>query len=219
MQAQDPGDHAAGYAEGEHVKPYYQDDACTIWHGDCREILPTLDPVDLVLTDPPYPNAAGYFTDAIEVAARVISNVSLRTNRALVFWDKMQVPSCDLPLVARHIWHRTNTNRPDNYEAIYEFAKDGTKRASRVYPFAVICIGLTGCSEATGHPTQKNIKLIESLLGEADTILDPFMGSGTTLVAAKNLGRKAIGIEIEEKYCEIAVKRLRQEVLPLEVRA
>ena len=69
------------------------------------------------------------------------------------------------------------------------------------------------------HPTQKPIALIEQLLSQftdlGDVVLDPFMGSGTTLRAAKNLGRKAIGIEIEERYCEIAVTRLAQTVLPL----
>ena len=68
-----------------------------------------------------------------------------------------------------------------------------------------------------GHPCPRPLDqmkfIVTALTEENDTILDPFMGSGTTLVAAKNLGRKAIGIEIEEKYCEIAVKRLRQEVL------
>ena len=68
------------------------------------------------------------------------------------------------------------------------------------------------------HPTQKPIALMKWCMGfvpDAQTILDPFMGSGTTLRAAKDLGRKCIGIEIEEKYCEIAVRRLNQEVLPL----
>jgi DNA modification methylase len=68
------------------------------------------------------------------------------------------------------------------------------------------------------HPTEKPAELIQTILSnsEADRIVDPFMGSGTTLVAAKNLGRRAIGIEIEERYCEIAARRLSQGVLPLE---
>ena len=195
------------------MKPYYDHAGITIYHGDCREILPTLPKVDLVLTDPPYPNGQGFFEESIKVAFKIL-RYDL-ANEWIVFWDEMTEPECICPKVAKHIWHRTNTNRPDNYEAIYHFAKDGRKRASRVLPYAVISVGLTGCFEATGHPTQKNEKLIRKLIklgGEPKTILDPFMGSGTTLRAAKDLGRKAIGIEIEEKYCEIAAKRLRQEV-------
>jgi site-specific DNA-methyltransferase (adenine-specific) len=199
------------------MKPYYQDSAVTIYHGDCREIVPDLPQVDLVLTDPPYPNKADHFVDSIGAAVSIMW--SLSCPRWFVFWDELQPPPSPIPIVAKHIWHRTNTNRPDNYEAIYELATDGIRKSSRVMTHAVIFPGLTGCSQAMGHPTQKNEKLLTEIINlrPATLILDPFMGSGTTLRAAKDLGRKAIGIEIEEKYCEIAAQRMAQEVLPLEM--
>jgi len=197
------------------IKPYYDHAGITIYHGDCREILPQLEPVDLVLTDPPYPNWANHFENGISVALIFCRNIGGYTDEAIIFWDELHCPYANLPLVAVHIWHRNNSNRPNNYEAIYHFRRDGKKVASRVLSYPVIYPGLTGCIEAIGHPTQKNQRLIMALIPKTTvTILDPFMGSGTTLVAAKELGRKAIGIEIEEKYCEIAVRRLAQEVLP-----
>lgn len=200
------------------MQPYYDDGTVTIYHADCRDVIPTLEPVDLVLTDPPYPNAAGHFLEGIEAAETFLR--TFPAPRFMVFWHQLQTPPVPLPLVAKHIWFRTNTNRPDNYEAIYEFA-DEPERPSRVLPYAVIAQGLTGCYEATEHPTQKNVKLIRQLITmrSGDVILDPFMGSGTTLRAAKDLGRRAIGIELEERYCEIAVRRLQQAVLPLEIPA
>lgn len=197
------------------TEPYYQDESVTIYHGDCREILPNLQKVDAVVTDPPYPNGADYFCEGVDATLDVLRMPMC--DHVIAFWDELETPYCALPLVAKHIWFRTNTNRPDNYEAIYEWRADGRKRASKVFPYAVIAVGLTGCTQATGHPTQKHEVLMESLTRRTvGLVADPFMGSGTTLRAAKNLGRKAIGIEIEEKYCEIAAKRCEQEVLPLQ---
>lgn len=203
------------------LTPYYEHEGIVIYHGDCLAVIPSVSALncDCVITDPPYPNNAGHFVDAIESAVAFLCN--FKTDRWFVFWSQLVRPPVPLPLVAKHIWHRTNTNRPDNYEAIYEFADDESERASRVFPHAVVYEGLTGCSEATGHPTQKPERLMRQLISLRDVacVLDPFMGSGTTLVAAKRLGRKAIGIELEEKYCEIAAKRLQQGALPLELGA
>lgn len=193
------------------MTPYYEADGVTIYHGDCRDYLPGLS-ADVVVTDPPYPNKAGHFDDGIAAAEQVLA--SLPAPAWLVFWHQLTVPPVPLPLVARHVWHRTNTNRPDNYEAIYEFA-NRPERASRVFAYPVIFPGLTGCIEATGHPTQKNERLMRRLLAlyPEGTVLDPFMGSGTTVVAAKSVGRTAIGIEKDERWCEVTAKRLAQGVL------
>jgi DNA modification methylase len=119
-----------------------------------------------------------------------------------------------LPLVAVHVWHRANVNgRP--YEPIYHFAADGEKRRSEVYRLAVEFENATG-ADYLGHPTQKPVALMGALMRKTrGVICDPFCGVGSTLRAAKNLGRKAIGIEIEEKYCEIAAQRLAQGALDL----
>lgn len=195
------------------MRPYYDHGRITIYHGDCRDLLDRV-VCDLVLTDPPYPNRAGHFVAAVPAAEEFLRKFV--APRYMVFWHQLGRPPVQRPLVAHHIWHRTNTNRPDNYEPIYEFA-DEEERPSRVFPFPVIYPGLTGCVEATGHPTQKPERLMQSLilLRPCLTVFDPFMGSGTTLVAAKDLGRRAIGIEVDEKYCEIAANRLGQEVLDL----
>jgi site-specific DNA-methyltransferase (adenine-specific) len=172
------------------------------------EILPTLPKVDAVVTDPPYPNGVGHFCEAVADAESFLS--AFRAQHWLVFWTEMDRPPVPLPLVAVHIWHRTNTNRPDNYEPIFEFNADGKKKASRVLPHCVIFPGLTGI-DASGHPTEKNTRLMIDLVKRTNgLILDPFMGSGTTGVAAVQMGRKFIGIEREHKYFEIACERIRQ---------
>ena len=117
-------------------------------------------------------------------------------------------------------WNKLGHCEPWDSFSDVEFAWCSERGADRI--FSLLWKGLAQGEKIGGgerfHPTMKPIALMQWCLGflpDAETILDPFMGSGTTLRAAKDLRRKAIGIELEEKYCEIAVKRLRQEVLPL----
>lgn len=221
--------------ERELPKPYYQDDYCTIYHGDCRDILPHLDPVDLVLTDPPYgiawrrgargkyrPNSVAHegILNDNDTSARDEAIKLIGSTAALVF-GSFYAP---FPVGVKQvlIYHKppysgligANTPFRRDAEPIFllgDWAKVVPCRSSVFFA----ANGLNGSGESTGHPHTKPIKIVLELVQAtaAQTILDPFMGSGTTLRAAKDLGRKAIGIEIEEKYCEVAAKRLRQEVL------
>ena len=199
-------------------KPYYDEGGITIYHADCRDILPHLPKVDLVLTDPPYPNNAGHFDEYVEDAIAFLNTLWLITDEAMIFWNEIDKPLTNLPLVAVHIWHRPNVNgRP--YEPVFHFEKSGVKRRSEIKAHTFLHSGVgPGSTEYLGHPTQKPVDIMGWLISLAESnsvICDPYMGSGSTLAAAKDLGRKAIGIEIEEKYCEIAVRRLAQEVLQL----
>lgn len=194
------------------MTPYYVDANCVIYNADCRDVLPELTGSVLV-SDPPYPNNAGWFDDSIETARAVLADD--RWREAVVFWSELDRPHVPLPLVAVHIWHRTNVNgRP--YEPAYHFA-EGNKRRSEVIRHAAIFDGVgPGCNEYLGHPTQKPLAVMRQLIERtAGDLIDPFMGVGSTLAAAKQIGRRAIGIEREERYCEIAAKRLGQEVLDL----
>ena len=222
------------------LKPYYERNGITIYHGDCREILPNLPKVDLVLTDPPYGintrsdgqgklspwadlcNAAYWYQAWLgECRHRLRPSGSLWT---FLNWRSMvtfQKASCDLawPIESLLVWDKqwigpggTVGLRP-SYELVALFAGEGFSIADRGIPD--IRPEQWSSYKPNGHPAEKPVKLLRWLaeIAGGDLILDPFMGSGTTLVAAKQLGRKAIGIEIEEKYCEIAAKRLAQDVL------
>lgn len=181
---------------------------CTLYLGDCKEVMPTLGKVDAVVADPPYPNSAGHFIEGISAARAIMAELAVR--HWLVFWTEIEHPPVPLPLVAVHVWHRTNTNRPDNYEPIFEFNSDGIKRASRVLSHCVIFPGLTGI-EASGHPTEKNVNLMMDLVKRTSGIvLDPFMGSGTTGVACVKMGRSFIGVEQHEPYFDIDCERIRK---------
>ena len=194
-------------------KPYYQDDAVTIYHGDCQSAISGLmGGVDLVIADPPY--GVGF----AEWDAIVPDFGWLHAAR-----------NCGLVLVMPGNRNQWSYPRPD---WCLSWARPGSvQRADGggfshwdpvlVYgknTFDVDCKVFEPSSDGQmiGHPCQKPMRLLRWLVSGSKTtgiVLDPFMGSGTTLRAAKDLGRKAIGIEIEERYCEIAAKRCAQEVL------
>jgi DNA modification methylase len=223
------------------MKPYYDDGkGIVIYHGDCREILPTLEKVDLVLTDPPYGVNIGNHAASKEnradllvkgcylsyddtpenyrlVVVPVISRCRMLVKRMAVFGFAPNIfllPPADVVSgifvpagCGRNKWGWTSF-MPILFYGCAPGLENGAKPTA---------IESTVTAEKNGHPTPKPLEWFTWLVSlarlETETILDPFMGSGTTLRAAKDLGRKAIGIEIEERYCEIAARRLSQEVL------
>jgi len=200
------------------MTPYYQDDWATIYCGDCREILPELPKVDLVLTDPPYgvditksnrlSVSRGRGAEAWDGSAPDVETIKvvLESGRDAIIWggNYFSLPVCRGYL----IWDKQNDGR-DFGEC--EFAWSSLDAVPRIHRQRA-----QGMDGGKVHTTQKPLDLFKWCLShfpEAQTILDPFIGSGTTLRAAKDLNRHSIGIEIEEKYCEIAAKRLAQEVM------
>jgi hypothetical protein len=161
------------------------------------------------VTDPPYPNNAGHFDDGISAAKEFCQRFAC--DHWIVFWDDVETPPVPLPFVARHSWHRTNTNRPDNCEAIYEFHADGKRRNSRVFPYCVIYPGMTGI-KASGHPTEKHVHLMRDLAKRtAGVIVDPFAGSFSTAIACARIERDCICIELDPGYFAKGVERLERE--------
>jgi DNA modification methylase len=205
------------------MKPYYQDDAVTLYCGDCREILPELPKHDLLLTDPPYGIGAGNMT-----MGKKQSSLPKGVRIANASWDALRpgivpvLPHATLACIwggnyfadvlppTNHwlVWHKKNDGR-----SFSECEMAWTNFGKQVRHFSW---GWMHSGESKAHKTQKPIALMRWCLGfapNAATILDPFAGSGTTGVAAKLEGRKATLIEMEERYCEIAAGRLAQGVL------
>lgn len=212
------------------MTPYYEENGIQIYHGDCRQVLPSLPKVDLVLTDPPYgidwgkQTASGFsggkgghriYDRSVIGDGEPFDPSPLLTFPSVILWGSNNFAS-RLPLGTTLVWFKKNYSKLGKFLSDAEIAWESGGRG--VY---VAWIVWDGCAREVEnqehyHPTQKPIALMRWCMERhplAVTILDPFMGSGTTLRAAKDLGRRAIGIEVEEKYCEIAANRLRQEVL------
>jgi len=238
------------------LTPYYDRDGITIFNADCRDVLPTLERVDHVITDPPYsedthsgartlgdlkqPNARNGTETGLQ-SARLVSFASVdasfvrdvftvaaprRWCISFIDWmhaaDLKACPPDGLRFMRLGVWVKPNSapqftgDRPaTGWEGIVMLHAPA---ASEWHGGGMRGVWIE-MVERGMHPTQKPLALLRELVSlftdPGDLILDPFMGSGTTLRAAKDLGRRAIGIELEEKWCEVAAKRLSQEVLAL----
>jgi DNA modification methylase len=226
------------------VKPYYDHGGITIYHGDCREILPELSGISQIVTDPPYgigdrplqgEDRTGKRTGAVNTwhppsgwdadfpsdAARACGDAA-----DVVAWFghwRMRAKAeaaVGLPLRAEIVWNKGCHTAPPSPvapcdERLWLFS--ASKIEPRCFDVSVWNIGLIPTWEKKLHKNEKPVSLMSRVLrllcDGSSRVCDPFMGSGTTLRAAKDLGFKAIGIDIDDRYCEIAAKRLSQEVL------
>jgi site-specific DNA-methyltransferase (adenine-specific) len=238
------------------VTPYYQDDACTIYHDDCLDVVGQLeDPVHAVIMDPPY--SSGARTEISKPAsgqmlrgarfARPIENDQMTTTGFV--WLMRQVGQKVMPLLVEGgallsfidwrswpnlvgalesvnyrvndqvVWDKESIGMGHVFRKQHELILVASKGVARNSDRSIGTVIRCRRSLSDDHPSPKPVGLLERLIratsASGDIVLDPFMGCGPSLVAAKALGRKAIGIEIEERYCEVAANRLAQEVLAL----
>lgn len=227
------------------MKPYYEQDGITIYHGDCMEVLPALaaSPVDLVLTDPPYgvsyvsnyrvaghpmraPIANDESLDVVAKAWPLAMDCLANDRHWYAFASPRKIGEAGgIYSGFRHIlaWDKGDMGTVGDlacgfgeaWEAIF-YGMKGRRPLFGKRPRTVLRYDWSARWDPV-HPTVKPVDLLVRLIGHStdvgEIVLDPFMGSGTTLRAAKDSGRRAIGIEIEERYCEAAANRLSQRVL------
>jgi len=214
------------------MRPYYERNGITIYHGDCRDVLPNLAIADVAIIDPPYgidensdkqksrgklakPGNYGEFHWDKKLDRETIGLVMQTSVNQVIFGGNYYADW--LPASSAWIvWDKDNGN---NDFADCELAWTSYRKAVRkfVYRWNGMLQQDMKNKEERYHPTQKPLALmkwvIQNYLQPNDSICDSFMGSGSTLVAAKLLNHTAIGIDIEERYCEIAAKRLSQDTL------
>jgi hypothetical protein len=219
--------------------PYYEDDLVTLYHGDCREVTAWLD-ADVLVTDPPYGIAwSKRHGDArLGTRNRIVTTNIIAGDRddILTMWGKrpsITFGSWRMPrpegVRALLIWHKegafsgpTNAAFFTNHEEIYVVGEAAWRKSAP--PLRSVLTTSEHRSQASrdiGHPTPKPIGVMEALIDRCPpgVIADPFAGSGATLFAARNLGHRSIGVEIDERYCEVAARRLAQDTLFGEVTA
>jgi site-specific DNA-methyltransferase (adenine-specific) len=218
-------------------QPYYQDDLVTLYHGDCREQTAWLE-ADVLVTDPPYgrdwkqgelkghhtDNRAGISGDRDTTVRDAALSLWGTTKPAVVFGDLMlqPPPNTKLPLIYQKPRNAGLRGAIANFrrdcEAVYLIGPgfgSGIGGDSSVLTTRIGKVGSgTGLGGRSGHPHEKPLDVLQLLISRVPGhVADPFAGSGSTLVAAKLQGRAAVGVEIEERYCELAARRLDQGVL------
>jgi site-specific DNA-methyltransferase (adenine-specific) len=213
------------------TEPYYQDDLVTLYHGDCLEVAEWSAAGDVLVTDPPYGMAYESNFNRIKGTQKVgrpvagddspaVRDDALRqwgsTRPAIVFgrWN------IERPFGTRHrlIWDKGNSVGMGDLSLPWGHAEEEIyllgngfvgKRESNVIRAQML---MSGDKNRPDHPTPKPVALMEYLVERTTGIVaDPFAGSGATLIAARNLGRRAIGVEIERRYCDLIVSRLAQQ--------
>ena len=202
------------------MKIYYETPLGKLYHGDCLEIMPMLEPVDLVLTDPPYGIGANKMTlgngnrilyrgenDWDSKPANISNIIESKCKKIIWGGNYFNVPPSRCWLV----WDK---GTGDNDYADCELAWTNIDRVVKKFYRSWVGRNAKEYREKDrSHPTQKPIELFIWCINMVDgtKVLDPYFGSGTTAIACERLKRKWIGIEIEEKYCEIAAKRIELE--------
>ena len=211
--------------------PYYQDELVTLYHGDCLDLADQWTGADVLVSDPPY----GVAYTSGRVDGRQRNTTGIKNDRtpqvrdaALRLWGdkpaivfgswRVQKPESTRQML---IWDKGNDpgtgdlTMPwgSSFEEIYVIGRGDIWQGGRTV--SVLRHNKPGGGDRPDHPTPKPIPLMEQLIVKCPegVIADPFAGSGSTLRAAANLGRKAIGVELEERYCEIIAKRMDQYAL------
>lgn len=215
------------------MKLYYSDASIEIYHGDCREAASMEIHADAVIADPPY-NAGKDFgpgtndsrDDYPEWTKEWFEAVRSIAWKTIVFPGHGNLPMwlSEFKPSAVGCWYKTNGGGPTllgicHWEPyLYWCGDKGALGGSDVIRSKVgVQFGKGAAAARVAHPTSKPVDLMQGLIKKlrCEKVLDPFAGSGSTLVAARNLGRKAVGIEIEEKYCDLAAQRCSQMALDL----
>jgi DNA modification methylase len=208
------------------MRPYYEDESVVLFHGDCREVTAWLE-ADVLVTDPPYGISykSGSRRDTLAASIAGDEDTSLR-DWALATWGRSALVfgTWRIPRPAgthtRLIWDTKGALgmgnlavpwKPSDQEVYvigYDFAG---RRGSNVLRHAPV---QSTARNGRTHPHEKPLSLMTELIAKTKGVVaDPFAGAGSTLVAAKMLGRPSIGVEFEERYCEVTAKRLAQEAL------